>query len=192
MGAQPIAHVTQGKSEPRAVKCHFIGYPEGMKATNFGVLTESHQEISSAEMLSSIKEALLESKVVTEIPSSDFDVEQNLELKVESAVERKSSEMKNQGEQKQAELEGYQLARDRGRRVIKIPKKYGTADLISYALMVAEDVNGAEPISFQEAVSSKQGSKWLAAMKEEIASLKKNDTWILVDRPANKKLVSCK
>lgn len=28
-------------------------------------------------------------------------------------------------------------------------------------------------------------------MKEEIASFKKNDTWILVDRPANKKLVGC-
>lgn len=29
-------------------------------------------------------------------------------------------------------------------------------------------------------------------MKEEIEPLKKNDTWILVDRPANKKLVGCK
>lgn len=129
---------------------------------------------------------------MTEIPSFDYDVEQNSELKVESTAKRKSSEMKNQGEQKQAELEGYQLARDRERRVIKMLKKYGIADLISYALIVAEDVNRVEPTSFQEAVSSNQGSKWLAAMNEEIASLKKNDTWILVDRPANKKLVGCK
>ena len=67
--------------------------------------------------------------------------------------------MKNQGEQKQTELEGYQLARDKERMVIKMPKKYGIVDLISYALMVVEDVNGAEPTSFQEDVSSKQGSK---------------------------------
>lgn len=111
---------------------------------------------------------------------------------MESAAEMKSSEMKNQGEQKQAEVEGYQLAKDRERRVIKMTKKYGIADLISYALMVAEDVNVAEPTSFQEAVSSKQGSKWLAAMNEEIESLKKNYTWILVDRFANKKLVGYK
>lgn len=174
-----------------AVKCYFIGYLEGIKGYKLWSIDGNPSRAFISRDVVFNEEALLESKVVTKISSSDSDVEQNSELKVESIAKRKSSEMKNQGEQKQAELEGYQLARDRERRVIKMPKKYGIADLISYALMVAEDVNRAEPTSFQEAMSSKRGSKWLAAMKEEIASFKKNDTWILVDRPANKKLVGC-
>lgn len=70
-----------------------------------------------------------------------------------------------------------------------MPKKYGIVDLISYALMVAEDVNGGKPTSYKKAVRSKQKSEWLTTIKEEITSLKKNDTWVLVDKPANKKLV---
>ncbi|GKC27430.1 retrovirus-related pol polyprotein from transposon TNT 1-94, partial [Tanacetum coccineum] len=35
-------------------------------------------------------------------------------------------------------------------------------------------------------------SKWKAAMKEEIESLRKNKTWELVDHPVGQKLVSCK
>lgn len=142
-----------------AVKCYFIGYLEGIKGYKLWSIDGNPSRAFISRDVVFNEEALLESKVVTKISSSDSDVEQNSELKVESTAKRKSSEMKNQGEQKQAELEGYQLARDRERRVIKMPKKYGIADLISYALMVAEDVNRAEPTSFQEAMSSKQGSK---------------------------------
>lgn len=70
-----------------------------------------------------------------------------------------------------------------------MPKKYGIVDLISYALMVAENVNGGKPTSYKKVVRSKQKSEWLTTMKEEITSLKKNDTLVVVDKPANKKLV---
>ena len=42
------------------------------------------------------------------------------------------------------EKQTYQLARDRERRVIRTPKRFGIADLISYALTVAEEVIGEE------------------------------------------------
>lgn len=48
-----------------------------------------------------------------------------------------------------------------------MPKKYGIADLISYALMVAEDVNGGEPTSYKKVVRSKQKSEWLTAMRKK-------------------------
>ena len=34
--------------------------------------------------------------------------------------------------------------------------------------------------------------KWYAAMHDEITSLKKNNTWILVEKPHNKKLIGSK
>ncbi|GJR24411.1 retrovirus-related pol polyprotein from transposon TNT 1-94 [Tanacetum coccineum] len=42
--------------------------------------------------------------------------------------------------------------------------------------------------TYQEAVACEDSSKWKAAMKEEIESLRKNKTWELVDHPARQKL----
>ncbi|GJW60844.1 hypothetical protein Tco_0110179, partial [Tanacetum coccineum] len=56
----------------------------------------------------------------------------------------------------------------------------------------AEEEDTHEPLTYQEAVSCEDSSKWKAAMKEEIDSLRKNKTWELVDHPARQKLVSYK
>ena len=135
---------------------------------------------------------MLQSKVETELLTPSSGIQDSSELKVESTNDERSSEVKDQKAFRHTELEGYQLAKDRERRVSKVPKRYGIADLVSYALMVANDVSGEEPISYKEAMRSKQISEWLTTMKEEIASLKKNDTWVLVDKPTNKKLVGSK
>lgn len=73
-----------------------------------------------------------------------------------------------------------------------VPMRYCIVDLISYALAAADEVNREEPVKYKEAMSSKDRCKWLAAMEEEITSLKKNNTWILVKRPPNKKHIACK
>ena len=91
-----------------------------------------------------------------------------------------------------SELDNYQLARDREIRVVKLPKRYGIADLISYALMVANEVTGEEPESYNQVMNSKDKMKWLNVMKEEMTSLKENNTWVLVQRPAGRRLVGCK
>lgn len=39
---------------------------------------------------------------------------------------------------------------------------------------------------------SKEASKWLQAMMEELKSLYKNETWDLVKLPKCKKAISCK
>ena len=49
-----------------------------------------------------------------------------------------------------------------------------------------------EPKSYKDAKSSDNASKWDLAMKEEIDTLEKRGTWEVVDRPANKPVVSCK
>nr|GFD54365.1 copia LTR rider [Tanacetum cinerariifolium] len=47
-------------------------------------------------------------------------------------------------------------------------------------------------LTYQEVVACEDSSKWKAAKKEEMDSLRKNKTWELVDHQAGKKLVTCK
>ena len=69
------------------------------------------------------------------------------------------------------------MARDRKRRTIKTPERYGHADLISYALIVGKEIEDQEePQSYDETISSKDNSKCIEAMEEEMASLEKKDT----------------
>ena len=42
----------------------------------------------------------------------------------------------------------------------------------------------AEPVEVEEALKSQV---WIAAMKEELAMIEKNQTWKLVDRPQTRK-----
>ncbi|KAG8474857.1 hypothetical protein CXB51_031589 [Gossypium anomalum] len=79
------------------------------------------------------------------------------------------------------------------RREIKPPKKYAEADLVAYALNVAEDIDAnQEPSNYSEAVSCEDSEKWMFAMQEEMESLHKNRTWDLVKLPKGKKTVHCK
>lgn len=49
-----------------------------------------------------------------------------------------------------------------------------------------------DPRTRKEALQSTKKQAWMSAMEEEISSLEKNNTWILVDRPNGKNIVSCK
>ncbi|KAG8502990.1 hypothetical protein CXB51_000989 [Gossypium anomalum] len=87
----------------------------------------------------------------------------------------------------------YPISKNRTRREIKPPKKYAEADLVAYALNVAEDIDvNQEPSNYSEAVSCEESEKWMFAMQEELESLHKNRTWDLVKLPKGKKVVRCK
>lgn len=77
----------------------------------------------------------------------------------------------------------YHLVRDRKKRVIKPPKRFGDADMIPFEFSVAYDIYEDEPASIHEAMSSKKKYQMLQAMKEELESLNKNITWELVPKP---------
>lgn len=49
-----------------------------------------------------------------------------------------------------------------------------------------------EPFNFKDAMKRKDKAKWLEAMQDEINSLAKNKTWVLVDRPVGKNVVTNK
>ena len=94
--------------------------------------------------------------------------------------------------QRQTQVQGYQLTKDREKRQIRPPQRYGYANLIAYALVASHDIDVDEPKRYAEAVQSSNKSKWQEVMNDEIASLKKNHTWILVEKPGNRRIVGCK
>ena len=46
--------------------------------------------------------------------------------------------------------------------------------------------------TYHEAIISRESTKLIVAMNEEIESLQKNHTWQLVEKPKNQKIVGCK
>ena len=68
------------------------------------------------------------------------------------------------------DLTDYILARDRVRRKIKPPSKFGDTDLVAYALASSEAIEIEEPKSYQEARRSKDWGLWNGAMSEEMVS----------------------
>ena len=75
---------------------------------------------------------------------------------------------------------------------VEVPKKLEFEEMVAYALLVASDVIDLEPSSYEEAKECKHVRKWLGAMKKEIHSFLKNQTWELVERPKGKKIVDYK
>ena len=72
----------------------------------------------------------------------------------------------------------YYIARDRERRTIKQPRKYGEADMVAYPLSIADNIESNEdPSTYEEAVSCSDSGKWMIVMQEEMESLHKNRTW---------------
>ncbi|RVW38700.1 Retrovirus-related Pol polyprotein from transposon TNT 1-94 [Vitis vinifera] len=63
---------------------------------------------------------------------------------------------------------------------------------VAFALAVAEEIGREEPRSYKEAMESKDSKKWLSSMDDEMASLRKNQTWELVPLPERVKPVDCK
>lgn len=47
-------------------------------------------------------------------------------------------------------------------------------------------------MAYEEAVHSKDSQKWITAMKSEMESPRKNQTWTLVNRPPGQRVVGCK
>ncbi|KAL4304503.1 hypothetical protein GQ457_10G014750 [Hibiscus cannabinus] len=83
------------------------------------------------------------------------------------------------------DLQNYSLARDRERRInVKAPRRFGFEDVTSFALHISSD----DPVTFQGAITSQEKGKWMAAMVEEMESLRKNQTWELVRLPEEEQI----
>nr|GEV23808.1 copia LTR rider [Tanacetum cinerariifolium] len=171
------SHVQQGKLEPRAVKCVLLGYPEGVKGYRLYRLdNESPKIVTSRNMVfnesNMYKDTLKDSGACADKSVEELQVEVELQRLNNHTLKEDQTDNNDQTDQEDGDDE------DAGDQEINQP-----SDLTNYQL-----VWDKEPRTRTKPLSS----KWKAAMKEEIDSLRKNKTWKLVDHQAGQKLVTYK
>ena len=187
-GCPAYYHVKGTKLEPRAKKSIFVGYVEGVKGYRLWCLDpESPKFVISRDVTFDENSMLDQKKVIDESTGSK---EEEVGVKVEFQVEtpqRASQDVPDQPEHASAQQQVtdsdsddseqfYTIATGRPRRQIRPPQRYGYADLVAYALTVAEDLGIQEPSTYKEAATCDKSERWHVAMTEEIESLHKNQT----------------
>lgn len=75
----------------------------------------------------------------------------------------------------------------RDRELLRRPSRYD--DYVDDDVFVAEC---QEPLSYKEAIESKEAAEWKKAMDEEMEALSKNQVWELVNAPKNQEVVDNK
>lgn len=205
-GSVAYIHTDQGKLKPRAIKGIFTGYATDTKGYIVWLLDEEKFSISRNVVFT--EDVVFKDLEKKETPAKDVSgdpvlVQHETEIQtgagadevsggVSSQTEEGSKDLESESEQ--AEVQGsYRLARDRPRRQIVPPSRFDDFEVIAaFALVAAEDVIAVEPSSYEEAMNSSESDLWDGSMGEEMDSLEKNETWILVKRPKNKKVIGCK
>ncbi|KAA0067607.1 retrotransposon protein, putative, Ty1-copia subclass [Cucumis melo var. makuwa] len=193
-GCTTYAHVKDGKLNKRALKCMFIGYPQGVKKerkqqTSDHVVTKvriASEGRPSVGLYAFSDQPPLVSKI-EDTQQSEFDGIQSQQERIlidEGAFIEESSSNND--------LQNYQLTRDRAQRERHAPIRYGYADLVAYALTCAADGIEEKPLTFEKAIVSDSKKRWKDVMEVELFSLHKNQTWSLVPKPLNQKLIQSK
>lgn len=75
---------------------------------------------------------------------------------------------------------------------IEIPLRRSQRILERNEQLVANSSILFEPQTFKQAINCSEKGKWEEAMKEELDSIEKNNTWSLVDLPKDRKAIGCK
>ncbi|GJV90021.1 retrotransposon protein, putative, ty1-copia subclass [Tanacetum coccineum] len=171
-------HDKQGKLEPRVVKYVLLGYLEGVKGYRLYMLDNESPKIVTSKNVVFNESVMYKDTLKNSGAGADKSIE---ELQGDQETDQTS------------DLIDYQLARVREPRTRMKPLMFqDESNMDAYAFVAAKEEDNHEPLTYQEAVSCEDSSKWKAAIKEEMDSLRKNKTWELVDHPIRQKLVSHK
>ncbi|KAL0355446.1 UNVERIFIED_CONTAM: Retrovirus-related Pol polyprotein from transposon TNT 1-94 [Sesamum radiatum] len=188
-GCSAFALQNGDKLDPRAQKCVFIGYPNGVKGYRLWVRSQPGIKVITSRdvTFNELEMPCLSDK------ETDFNIENTfnkIDLNPQDNQQGEEIEEENQPrvitrDNTEHHNNDYQLARDRVRRETRIPSRFRDFDL-------ALNVEDLEPLTYEEALASKNSEQWKQAMNEEMESLRKNNTWVLVPKPKNASVIDCK
>lgn len=201
-GCPAYYHVNNGKLEPRAKKGIFVGYGIGVKG--YRIYDIASGKVVYSRDVTFDEHALLQTteKLEIESPEVEHTTPEQVELYTQQPGNTDQVEPKNNSSDVQEnaveEEEVEQppprtIGRERPRRDVRPPIRYGYDNLVAFALQVAVEVeDSVDPPTYEAALRSSDAGLWMTAMEEELQSLHKNKTWELVKRPKNKNIVGCK
>lgn len=217
-GLVVFVYTNQGKLRSRALIGIFIGYPTGTKGYKVWMMEGDECVVSRSvkfqevqvykdvvdvkktevadEEVRPMSEEELREVAIKDVSSNEHSVQGGADER--PVLERDADDVSGtvHEDTMRSSLSNYQLAIDRPRRQVVPPVKYHdyhcTEGEVAFALYVAEVINVEEPRNFAEAMSSRDWKKWTAASDDEMNSLRRNHTWDLVDKPVNRKIISCR
>jgi hypothetical protein len=170
-GYTTYAHVDNGKLEPRAVKCVFLGYGSGVKSYKLWN-PETKRILMSRNVV--FNEIVMFTDSQTSTDSDVYDDEkQRTSVQVEHVEEKENDTAKNDDVDHEhqfddndnhfvppslpvSQQQSHSFAADRPRRTIAPCKRLiEECNIIHYAMSCAEQVeNEVEPATYSEAVTS--------------------------------------
>ncbi|KAG8480196.1 hypothetical protein CXB51_024912 [Gossypium anomalum] len=152
-GCPAYAHVNNGKLEPRSIKCVFLGYKASVKGYKLWC-PENRKVMISRDVVFD------ETAMLPNLSLKDSSNKEN-QKQVEHQINTESTpQVSTKIENRVASSPQYSIAKNRTKREIKPPKKYAEADLVAYALNVAEDIDtNQEPSNYSEAISCEDSEK---------------------------------
>lgn len=199
-GCTAYAHVDNGKLEPRAIKCLFLGYGSGVKGYKLWN-PKTRKTFMSRGVVFNESMMFNNSLPIDIVPDRSDDEQQNVSVQVEHMDDQEDEFVDDTIDTVQhsplvLQQDNQPIALRRAKRSCD-PRSGLIEDcnLIHYALSCAEQVdNTHEPTTYIEAIVSGDREKWILAMQEEMQSrtLEKNGTWDVVRLSKNTKTVHCK
>ncbi|GJX31053.1 retrotransposon protein, putative, ty1-copia subclass [Tanacetum coccineum] len=197
-GCVAFSHVNQRKLKPRAIKCIFLGYPEGVKGYRLWRLDDVKPKIIISRDVV-FNESLMYKDTLKGAGAADSGKEVEFEVELQGSMVkptmdphtrenlRNEDEEQDEGPQQQ-NLDNYVLVRDRAKRTTTIPARYRDEgnvslsrpsgskvdDMAAYAFAIAEEEDTHEPITFQEAINSSEKDEWLEQLDVKTAFLHGN------------------
>lgn len=146
-GCPAYAHVRDGKLEPRAKKCIFLGYATGVKGYRLWCTDQKTPGLIISRDVTFNEAASLDSQKEKAIAVIDHGVNDCIELEVESTLAQSShSEVEEVQNVNQDDIvdapvqqQSYSIATGREKRVINRPKRFANVideNLLEYANFV--------------------------------------------------------
>lgn len=172
-GSKAMAHIPKEKRkklDEKSKKYVFVGYSEEVKG--YRLADEDGNILLSRDVIF-FENELLKEKIESEEKQPTKVVEMSDELKEDNELTEEVGDPQN-------EVEEIVL-----RRSSRIPKPVNMEDFVVYS--ACED-----PETIEEAMNSEEKDDWMKAIASEYESLKKNNTWTLVDKPEDRKLLDTK
>ena len=170
-GCPTHGYVDNGKLEPRSIKYVFLGYKSSVKLYKLWC-PETKKVIVSRDIIFYETVMLHDSSFRDSCDKEQYKSSTQVEFEfglgfILESTSQFSLEMKSgvATPSPPPAPPQYSIAKDKLRRDIKPPQRYAEADLVTYALNVAEGIDSnAEPSTYSKAVNCDDSSKWMIVM----------------------------
>ena len=174
-----VPDIHRKKWSPRGKKCIFVGYTNTIN--NFRVYDPTTGKVFVSANVKFIEEKCDATKTIDQVANEET-----------TDLEKLCEDDKNENNYDYDKNDDDDDARSDTTEIIeKPPNSIDWSNLINNIVLQANLTN-CEPTNYSEVINSPDKAHWLRAMKEEMKSIKNNETYILTELPPGKRLIQCR